>query len=1188
MNITFNHKQFNNLFPFHILINQNGSITGCGKTLSKLVHITIGGIFFEQFKIIRPEGDINRFEQLLQHMDQLLVIETCREKNIQLRGQFELLEETKEIVFVGSPWFNSMEEVNNHNLSIEDFAIHDPLIDLLYVLRTQENITEKVKHLLSTINAQRKDLKRLSAIAEESTNAVIITDKEGKIDWANKAFTRITGYTLEEAKGKTPGSLLQGPDSSRETIAYLRTQIKNQQPFVCELINYHKSGKPYWIRINGQTLFDQHGEPAGFFAVEEDISDEKEQEQKLKGYDERFRKALEKIGDNVWQHNFQTGITEFSHHNIEFNGFLNPHREKDALWLLNVHPDDKIILQQNDRKYDAGLIDHHNIEYRIINAKGEIRWVMDRGVITETDGNGKPIRITGTHTDITKLKEAETAFETQRSFYESILNSIPMDIAVFDNTHHYLFINPVAIRDPELRKWMIGKRDEDYCVYRNRPLRIAEERRAFFTKVIESKRLQSREEMLPQPDGSKKYFIRNMHPVLDEQDEVKLVISYGLNITDRKIIEEQLKLNEKRYRDLFNYSQALICTHDITGKMLTVNPAICAALGYTQEELVGRNIKDFVPQAKRDRFDSTYLKEVLESGKAEGVFIVVSKTGKEIYLLFQNYMVEEEGATPYIIGFSQDVTKRMEAERELIKAKEATEKASKVKEIFLANISHEIRTPMNGIIGIGNLLLKTNLSPKQADYTKLILESGNNLLHIVNDVLDLTKIESGKIELEHIPFDLAHKINVTIRTFTFKVEEKGLKLHFNNKLPPDTVLIGDPFRLGQVLNNLIGNAVKFTEKGSIEVCAEQVSDDPKQPLFEFRVKDTGIGIAADQLPLIFEEFVQASTDTSRKYGGTGLGLSISKNLIQLQGGTIRVESTPNAGTTFIVTLPYQKGDKSMLKSTYSDERVYDKMDKKRILVAEDVIINQIIVKQILEDWGHDVVMAGNGQEALDLLKKQDFDLIFMDIHMPVTDGYEATRIIRKMSDSNKATIPIVALTANAFKNEIDRFSEAGFNDYITKPFTEQKLFRCMARLLQLNVQPAGIEQEEKTAEPLKPAPLSQKLYDVSGLVGANPDERDREFIREIASVFVKNTRVDLALLRQAVANNNTNEIYQISHRMKSSIYNLGIKGTFKTIECIEFYAKNREETEKIPTLAEELASYLEKVFVQISEDYALT
>lgn len=440
--------------------------------------------------------------------------------------------------------------------------------------------------------------------------------------------------------------------------------------------------------------------------------------------------------------------------------------------------------------------------------------------------------------------------------------------------------------------------------------------------------------------------------------------------------------------------------------------------------------------------------------------------------------------------------------------------------------------------------------------------------------------------MEHIPFDLAHKINVTIRTFTFKVEEKGLKLEFINKVPADTVLIGDPFRLGQVLNNLIGNAVKFTEKGGITVIAEQISEDTN-PLFEFRIKDTGIGIAEDQLPLIFEEFVQASTDTSRKYGGTGLGLSISKNLVQLQGGTIRVESTPNVGTTFIVTIPYEKGSKSMLKPTLQDNRVYESMDKKRILVAEDVTINQIIVKQILEDWGHDVVVVGNGQEALDYLKKEDFDLVLMDIHMPVVDGYEATQLIRNMSHTNKASVPIIALTANAFKNEIDRFSEAGFNDYITKPFTEQKLFRSMINVLQLDTENEGTEKEATNIQP-KESGLSGKLYDVTGLVGASPDESDREFIREIASVFIKNTQVDLAALSKSVADQNIHEIYQISHRIKSSIYNLGIKEMFKTIERIEFYAKSKEETDKIPALTEELINYLNKVFIQIGTDYELT
>ncbi|MDP1841994.1 MAG: PAS domain S-box protein [Sediminibacterium sp.] len=1185
MNIAFNIEQFDKLFPFYFLINKDGRIESYGKSLGKLIQLPKQSIFSDHFKISRPALSDNSFVSIQKHTEKLLILEINAENPIQLRGQFEYLKETDQLVFIGSPWFNSMEQVKSHQLNINDFAIHDPLIDLLHVLKTQEIVTEEVKELLSTIDSQRKDLKRLSVIAEESTNAVIIADKYGKINWANKAFKIITGYTLEEVIGKKPGDLLQGKESDPETIKYLGNQIKNLQPFVCEIINYHKSGRPYWTRINGQPLFDQQGNSAGFFAIEEDITEERIKDEKIKAYDDRFRLILEKIGDNVWQHDFKTGITEFSQTNTEFLEYTNSNLSTAESWWMAVHPDDKGMLEENDLLYKIGKLDHHSIEYRMVDKKGNIRWILDRGIVTEAEADGKPLKITGTHTDITKLKEAEVAFELQRSFYESILNNIPTDIAVFDKDHRYLFLNPIAIKDNELRKWMIGKRDEDYCAFKNRPLKIAEDRRALFNKVTESKKLNSWEETLVHPDGTKEYFLRNMYPVLDENDEVKLVIGYGLNITDRKNIEEQFKLNEKRYRDLFNYSQALICTHDTSGIILTVNPAICDVLGYTKDELIGKNIKEFIPVEFRPRFEDVYQKTVIEKGRAEGVFIVINKNKEQIYLLYQNYKVEEQGSTPYIIGFSQDITKRIKAEQELMQAKETTEKASKVKEIFLANMSHEIRTPMNGILGIGGLLYKTNLNPKQAEYTKLILESANNLLHIVNDVLDLTKIESGKVEFENIPFDLTHKISNTLKTFIFKVEEKGLALRFENNIKKDTVLIGDPFRLGQVLNNLISNAVKFTQKGSITLVADQLNEDPEKPLFQFKVKDTGIGISSDQLPLIFQEFVQASSDTSRKFGGTGLGLSISKNLIEMQGGNIKVESTPNEGTTFIVNLPYKKGDPSLLKMAIADDQSYNSLEKKRILVAEDVVINQIIVKQILEDWGHEVVVASNGREAFNFLLQEDFDLILMDIHMPEVDGYEATQMIRQLKNTSKAAIPIVALTANAFKNETDRFAEAGFNEYITKPFTEQKLFNCIKRLLQLNTTIDRLAIETTRAKPAEPSPDS-KLYDLSGLYGMDLDDID--FIKEIAAVFIKNTKADILVLKKAIADNNINDIYQFSHRMKSSIYSLGIKQAYKTVESIEFYAKTNEQIDKIPGLFEHLSNTMEQVFKELTRDFSLT
>ena len=904
------------------------------------------------------------------------------------------------------------------------------------------------------------------------------------------------------------------------------------------------------------------------------------EEAKSENFEKKLLFALEKMGDNVWMHDYKKNTTNFSHQKRAFIELENSSLSIAEQWWNAVHPDDVSLLQHQDKQYRSKEIDHHITEYRIKDKYGKYKWILDRGVVTDKDADGFPLKIFGTHTDITKLKETEEEFNKQRNFYESILNSIPTDIAVFDASHKYLFVNPIGIKDDELRKWIIGKTDEEYCEYKNKNLDIALERRTIFNKVIESKKQLSWEETLIRPNGKAEYHLRNLFPVLNKENEVKLVIGFGLNITDRKQIEDKLLLNEKRYRDLFNYSQALICTHDLEGKLLSVNPAICSIIGYTSEELIGRNIKEFVPQDKISQFDEQYLQNVLTTGKAEGVFIIICKNGEHIYLLYQNYMVEETSRTPYIIGFSQDITNRIKAERELIKAKEETERASRVKEVFLANISHEIRTPMNGILGIGGLLYKTNLNPKQEEYTKLILESADNLLHIVNDVLDFTKIESGKIELESIPFLLEEKISNTLKTFIFKIEEKGLELVFDNQVPTDTVLVGDPFRLGQVLNNLISNALKFTESGKITVHAAQIQEVNQLPIFEFIVSDTGIGISPENLANIFEEFVQASSETSRKYGGTGLGLTITKNLIEMQGGTIKAESTLNKGTKFIVRLPYQIGENSMLTNS-KEEVAFTQIDKKRILVAEDVTINQIIVKQILEEWGHEVVLVSNGQEAFDAHKKKDFDLILMDIHMPEVDGYEATQMIRHMGDTIKAAVPIVALTANAFKQETDRFAEAGFNDYITKPFTEAGLYDCIKKQLQLN-SPVDFSKKlkQKIAEE-----NSEKLYDLSALQGIEQD--DTAFLKEIVMVFIKNTTIDIRNLLKAIESNNSNEIFQLAHRMKSSIYSLGIKQAYKTVESIEFYAKTGEQLDKIPDLGAQLNQTIQAVIVQLQNDFSL-
>ncbi len=913
-------NQLNRLFPHHILVDDKLCIIQVGPLLAQLNCATpLGFHLLTYFTILSPfivEAD---FTTLSEAAETKVLLQHKEEATLLLQGELLLTNHHRHLLFAVSPILTNTSSNGISKLTILPASVGSPANDLLVLARKYKIAEIDAQHLLKTINHQQEELKRLSLIAEQTSNGIIVTDDAGKILWVNAAFQKISGYSLDEVIGKKPGSMLQGPESSLETIAYIGKQIKAKLPFDCEIINYTKTKEPYWIRISGQPIFNDEGKLVQYFAMEENITEKKNAEQQL----------------------------------------------------------------------------------------------------------------------------AE-----KTKFYEDVLNNIPSDIAVFDNTHRYLFLNPIAIRDTELREWIIGKRDEDYCLLRNKPLSMMEHRRALFNKVMQTKKLHSWEEKLTKPSGEAEYHLRLMFPVLDNAGEVTLMIGYGINITERKLFEEQIKRKEKRYRDLFNYSQALICTHDLEGKILSVNPSLCTALGYGAEEMQGKNLSEFIPARDREKFEPSYLRKIISEEKASGVFRVRNKNGQILFLLYQNYCVEELGEAPYVIGFSQDITDRIKAEQELLIAKKLTEDSARAKEAFLANMSHEIRTPMHGILGIAGLLAKTSLDATQKNYLKLITESANNLVVIINDILDIEKITSGRFEFESIAFSVADKLSTTIQSFQYKAEEKDLKLELHNELPFNLKLKGDPYRLSQILNNLLSNALKFTRHGGISVYSQIESSTETTLMVRFSVTDTGIGIHANKLSIIFDPFVQASTDTTRKYGGTGLGLSICKNLVEMQGGKIMVESQEGKGTTFSFTLPFLRCENNALALVNQDDTVdLSQLSFKKILMAEDVLVNQFLAKTILESAGFSVEIANNGVEAVQMAGENQYDLILMDVQMPEMDGIMATKHIRQLPNAKKAAIPIIALTANALAGNQQEYFAAGMNACLTKPFTEEKLFLAISQLL---------------------------------------------------------------------------------------------------------------------------------------------
>ena len=627
-----------------------------------------------------------------------------------------------------------------------------------------------------------------------------------------------------------------------------------------------------------------------------------------------------------------------------------------------------------------------------------------------------------------------------------------------------------------------------------------------------------------------------------------------------------------------------------------MNQATVNITGLTREELTGTDFFNYFtePQKAREVYQEVFAKSFV----ADSPLTLRHKDGNLTDVLFNGSVYKDDkGNVLGVVVVARDITEQKRIATELteaivfaelatelaeeakIKAENSTliaQNAVKAKQQFLSNMSHEIRTPMNAIVGFTKVLLKTDLTVKQKEYLQSIKLSGDALIVLINDILDLAKVDAGKMDFEQNLFRLSSSISAMLHLFETKIQEKNLKLikEYDNNIPE--VLVGDPVRLHQIILNLVGNAVKFTSRGNITVNIKLLNADEEKVLIQFSISDTGIGIAKDKLKNIFENFQQATSGTSRLYGGTGLGLAIVKQLVEKQGGSVSVKSKIDEGSTFSFILPFQITDKDAEIEPEMVELDSEIKDIK-VLVVEDMMLNQLLMRTLLDDFGFECDIASNGKIAIEKLRARSYDIILMDLQMPEMNGFEATEYIRYTLNSN---VPIIALTADVTTVDLDKCKAVGMNDYIAKPVDDRLLYKKIISNVNKNtlLNPHSEELNEKNTEP-----KCTNMDYLNQHTKSNP-----ALIMEMLSLYLEQTPELIRIMEQSLYSNDWDLLSRTAHKIIPSFVVVGISADFENVaKKIQEYAGTRQNTDKIPDLFIQVKKVCNKACMEIEEEFNL-
>jgi two-component system sensor histidine kinase/response regulator len=1175
-----------------------------------------------------------------------------------------------------------------------------PLRNFAFILDITE--TRRVAEALERSRAE------FQAMLDSLSEAVVVADPQRRIVLLNPAFTALFGYEPGEAMGRTT-RFLYAEESDYEAQGRARYGADVEPPRDPYEMRYRrKDGSTFLAESVGTHFRDAQGRLIGFFSLHRDVTEREAARALLERRERDYRTLAENLPGLVYRvHLRERRSTQFFNDLVEsMTGYTVGELttgEVCSIDPLIVADDRRAVVDTVHRAVAEQL--PFEVTYRIRSREGELRHLTERGRPIYGD-DGQPLYVDGVIFDVTDHRRAEAALaEGEERFRQMAGNIAEVFFLVTPDWNQVLYISPAYEKVwgrscqslyESARSWLEAVVPEDV------PTAIAAVEEGIagdLPKVFPEYRIL-------RPDGTERWIEARGWPVLDEHGHTYRVAGIATDITARKKAEEALRQGCDELQALLDSTSDGLLVADIeTRRLVRANAAICRMLGYSAEELLSLSVPDIHPPETASlllkKFDAFPEggPEVLENAPVrarDGTVLRVDLSGRNIVYR----------GRPCGIGFFHDVTRRVEMEKELEEARAAAEAASEAKSRFLANTSHDLRTPMNAILGMIGLALDEGLSPTVRDDLETARDAATTLLGLLDDVLDLSRVEAGRLELESRPFLLLRTVEQVVKTLAPRACEKGLELFCEWPADVPEHVEGDPLRLRQILGNLLDNAVKFTPAGDVVVGLEVVSREKPEVVVRFSVADTGIGIAPEDQQRIFEPFLQSDASSTREHQGSGLGLAIAAGLVERMGGRIHVRSEPGRGATFDFTVPLKRRpapppeaagpalpaerwrdvpvlivsesatgrrvlEKTLAAWSLKPESVADEptalarlreaaaaghpfrlvlaehrgagagglalaralkeepalaervilmasaverarsplgcaevgavcLEKPvlpsslrttvaatlrladgerpsdvggsqacsrragrvlRVLVAEDSPAGQRFVDRLLSRRGHQVEVASDGERAVEMVRRQDFDVVLMDVQMPRMDGLRATVAIRALAEPARARLPVVALTAHALKGEAERCLAAGMDAYLSKPVDGRQLIELVERLGGVTSAPrsAALPPEEtRTGEPAEGGSVGEQAGRDEASSGVfDPGEALRacygspEILQDMIEFFFEEAKPQVRALRRAVSAGNAQDLARLAHRLNTTVFFLGARPAVEAARAVE-------------------------------------